>query len=189
MLQNKFVYPNFAAVSLRPPATQPWKLKLGDVFVFFLLLFLLHLHSFILMLNTTLTSGPTYFPGAWPLQLSSPGFSSSQQETFRSFAVWLSCSQHSHLLIHSQAADIAIISLCFFVHLLGWLQGYHYKCSSFIVRVMCMCFKGNKRASPCVQSITFAHDCAPFNLQRMDEHTHLLNPLAPGASDHVLWSV
>lgn len=54
-------------------------------------------------------------------QLSSPGFSSSQQETSRSFFSLL-----KHLLIHSQAADILIILLRFFDSLFIW-GGYYYK--------------------------------------------------------------
>lgn len=80
--QNKCVYPNVAAASLRPPATQPWKLKLLAVFwggilflVFFV--FLLHLHSFSLTLNTPLTRDPTHFPRACsPPLLAAPPVSS-----------------------------------------------------------------------------------------------------------------
>lgn len=44
-------------------------------------------------------------------------------------------------------------------------------CCHFIVHAMCTCFRGNGRPSACVQSITFAHNWAPFNLQKMNGHT------------------
>lgn len=113
-LANKFVHPNDSAASLCLRATQPWKLELGVVIFSSSFVFVYTAFVFVYPYNAQdtftlmLTREPRYFPGACPQQLSSPSFSSSQQETF----------------IQGQAADIVIfffVLFWFFLGLVGWL--------------------------------------------------------------------
>lgn len=73
--------------------------------------FILHLRSFTLLPDATLSREPRYLPGASPLQLGSPLLVSppSQQETSRGLAVWLCC---SHISVSTARLQISQSCTC-----------------------------------------------------------------------------
>lgn len=146
--QNKCVYPHFSAASLRPPANAAMETEARGGFCFF--------SSFVFVF----TAFAFIFPHA-------------EHDTHQRVQIFPWClASAAHLswfllesagdiqpCFHSQAADIAIISLCFsFVWLVG-CRVVILNFATFFVRGMCTCFKGSVRASACVQSIFCSRLC------------------------------